>query len=139
MTPELASILALFRASLEARREVRTAPGIADRSIARQLACLALTSQLLDPRQSFVLMEWRRGRQRPFQRRRTDTPRVGGRLILSDEGIGNANEKHDQAQGRDVGPDRRDVVPVGKSVGIIRNPSRHSGQTEEMLGEEREA
>jgi len=34
----------------------------------------------------------------------------------------------DQAQGRDVGSDRRDVVPVSKSIGIICNPSRHSGQ-----------
>src|SRR6516225_5601987 len=98
----------------------------------------ALCESLPDQRQALILMERRRGRQRPFQRRRAHTPRVSGSFGLSTEGISNANEKYDQAQGGDVGPDRRDVVPVGKSVGIIRNPSRHSRQTEEMLGEERE-
>src|SRR6266487_2649290 len=61
---------------------------------------------LLDPRQRFELVERRWGRQRPFERRCAYAPRVGRRLTLSGEGISNADEKHDQANPRDVRPDR---------------------------------
>lgn len=63
-------------------------------------------AQLLNPWQCFVLVERRRGGQRPFERRCAYAPRVGSRLILLGESISNADEKHDQADPRDVRPDR---------------------------------
>src|SRR5438067_1333654 len=75
-------------------------------------------NRLFDPRQSFVLVEWRRRGQCPFKGCCTHTPRIGARLTLSDEGMGNGGEKCDQAHGRDVCADRRDIIPIGKGVGI---------------------
>jgi hypothetical protein len=95
-------------------------------------------TRLPDQWQGVILVEGRGRRQCPFQRRCANTPRVGGSFGLSAECVSNTHEKYDQAQGRDVGPDRRDVIPVSKSIGIICNPSRHSGQPQEVLREERE-
>src|SRR5690606_10921122 len=68
----------------------------------------------LDPRQFRELVERRRRGQRPFERRRAFAPGAVGCLLLPDEGLRHAEEEDQHAEGRDVGADRRDFVPVGE-------------------------
>ena len=71
-------------------------------------------------------MERRRRRQRPFQRGRTCTPRIARRLFLANEGEDHAVEEDQDAEGRDVRPDRRDQVPAGECIRIIDVAARHA-------------
>src|SRR5258708_1827838 len=65
-------------------------------------------SNLLHPRQHLELMERRRRRQRPFQRRGSSAPRIIGGLLLADEGIDDTVDEDQDAEAGDVGADRGD-------------------------------
>src|SRR5690606_8199576 len=91
-----------------------------------------------DARQRLVSMERRRRRQRPFERRRPGSPRIGGRALAPGESLRNA-EQEDQEPGEGhVGTDRGDEVPTGEGIRIIRIAARHAGEAEKMLREEGE-
>src|ERR1051326_8226726 len=81
-----------------------------------------ITQISLDPWQLVELVERRRRRQRPFQRGRPRTPRIVGRLLLAGEGRAHPDEEEQQAQRRDVGANRRYVVPAGEGVRIVGDP-----------------
>src|SRR5262249_39290608 len=115
--------------------DIYSALSVKDRPMGGMTA-LGMPPPSFDQRQLIVLMErWRRW-QRPFERGRARAPGIVRRLFLAHEGVGHAEEEHQRAQPRKVGPERRDQVPARESIGIIGNAPRHAGEPQEMLREE---
>src|SRR3546814_15642323 len=79
-----------------------------------------------DTRQFVELVERRRARQRPFERRRTFAPRIVRRLLPRDERIDEVQEEEEHAHGHDRIADRRDMVPIGKGFRIVGIATRHA-------------
>src|SRR5262245_56987694 len=93
-------------------------------------------SRSLDQGQLVVLVERRRRRQRPFERRRARAPRIVRRLHLAHERVGDAEEEHQRAKPGKIGPERGNQVPAGERIGVIGDAPRHAGEPEEVLREE---
>src|SRR5690606_32583626 len=81
-----------------------------------------------DARQRVELAERRRRGQRPPQRGRAATPRVVAGEAPAHERLGPYRHEDRHADGRDVGTDRRHVVPPRIDGGIVDIPARHAGQ-----------
>src|SRR5690349_14885214 len=91
----------------------------------------------LDPRQRLELVERRRRRQGPFQRRGALAPRiVGCPLLAHEDGDVVRIEEPDDAGEEDVGAEGGDGVPAGEAVGIVDIAARHAGQAQKVLREE---
>src|SRR4051812_2521848 len=72
----------------------------------------------------------------PFQRGGALPPVIVGDRRSRREGAVTDVEEHHQRRSADIGADRRDQIPPGKRIRIIRVAPRHAGQTEEVLREE---
>src|SRR6266545_7521760 len=87
-------------------------------------------------RQGLELMEWRRRRQRPFQRGRARAPGILAGPPLAREGENHVHEEHQHADGEQIGADRRDEIPVPERVRIVGDPPWHARKPQKVLWEE---
>src|SRR6478752_6204824 len=62
----------------------------------------SLRPSSFDPREGLVAVEARRRRQRPFERGGADAPRICRRFHLAGEGLGDAEQEHEEAGKGDV-------------------------------------
>ena len=73
----------------------------------------------------------------PFQWRRAAAPGIASRALLADQCVSHPDQEDQEADARDICPDRRDEIPSGECIGIVGVAARHSRQTEEVHREER--
>src|SRR5437763_628594 len=100
----------VIAASISASYHMLSAPAAPARAMTTETWQPSPSS--LDPRQHVELMERRRRRQRPFERRRAGAPWIVGRALAAQEGLGHAEEEDQHAEARDVRADRRHDVPA---------------------------
>src|SRR6185369_16018368 len=88
--------------------------------------------RVLDHGERFELVERRRARQGPFQRRRALAPVVAGGLLAGSEGVEDVDEEDQDRDGHDLVAERRHPVPVLEGRRIVRIAARHALEAEEV-------